>query len=445
MAFKLPWSNFHELNLDWLLEKVKDLEKAVAGITGSADPSNDPPVMDGTASAGSSANYSRGDHVHPTDTSRASASDLSDLDTREYNDYVQLQGDINTVDAKIAFSSAAPLMDSGSPSSGSSPYQARADHVHPTDTSRASAVDVALLEARMDAFSGSATPSNTAPVMNGTAAAGVSNSYSRGDHVHPSDTNKLDTAGGTVYGPLEVRGQLTEVKKTGIISTSAIGWVRVANVPVYAGTMVEFTIARKGSATPSEVHKIVMTINDDVTFYNELSNSSQFIINKIRYTSAGYVDIHIDQVYASSIRVDIVPHTAKSPVDIEIGTMEYVADSPIGETIVAEHSFRGSGYYLDAVNVGSINGVGFAQGLLPTGTPKDVPIAGGRYMLFISSYASANVGIWAVNCSGSAGTVSVYKVSSAAAGNITLEPGTNLLTITSASREATYALMNLGS
>lgn len=29
------------------------------------------PAMDGTASAGSSANYSRGDHVHPTDTSRA--------------------------------------------------------------------------------------------------------------------------------------------------------------------------------------------------------------------------------------------------------------------------------------------------------------------------------------------------------------------------------------
>jgi hypothetical protein len=29
------------------------------------------PAMDGTASAGSSANYARGDHVHPTDTSRA--------------------------------------------------------------------------------------------------------------------------------------------------------------------------------------------------------------------------------------------------------------------------------------------------------------------------------------------------------------------------------------
>ena len=35
------------------------------------------PAMDGTASAGSSTKWAKGDHVHPTDTSRASASDLT--------------------------------------------------------------------------------------------------------------------------------------------------------------------------------------------------------------------------------------------------------------------------------------------------------------------------------------------------------------------------------
>lgn len=35
------------------------------------------PLMDGTASAGSSAAFARGDHRHPTDTSRAAASDLT--------------------------------------------------------------------------------------------------------------------------------------------------------------------------------------------------------------------------------------------------------------------------------------------------------------------------------------------------------------------------------
>lgn len=36
------------------------------------------------------------------------------------------------------------------------------------------------------------SPSSASPSMNGTASAGSSMLYSRGDHVHPSDTNKLD-------------------------------------------------------------------------------------------------------------------------------------------------------------------------------------------------------------------------------------------------------------
>ena len=39
----------------------------------SVTPSSSTPAMDGTASAGSSTDYARGDHVHPTDTSRQAA------------------------------------------------------------------------------------------------------------------------------------------------------------------------------------------------------------------------------------------------------------------------------------------------------------------------------------------------------------------------------------
>lgn len=44
---------------------------------GGPEPYGSDPAMDGPASAGSSTKYSRGDHVHPTDTSRAAASDLA--------------------------------------------------------------------------------------------------------------------------------------------------------------------------------------------------------------------------------------------------------------------------------------------------------------------------------------------------------------------------------
>lgn len=40
----------------------------------SVDPSSTTPAMDGTAAVGTSTDYARADHVHPTDTSRAAAS-----------------------------------------------------------------------------------------------------------------------------------------------------------------------------------------------------------------------------------------------------------------------------------------------------------------------------------------------------------------------------------
>lgn len=40
---------------------------------GGPSPSSSTPLMDGTASAGTSDDYARGDHVHPTDTSRQAA------------------------------------------------------------------------------------------------------------------------------------------------------------------------------------------------------------------------------------------------------------------------------------------------------------------------------------------------------------------------------------
>ncbi len=50
-----------------------------AGRDGQGAPGSALPLMDGTASAGSQIVYSREDHVHPTDTSRASSADVSIL------------------------------------------------------------------------------------------------------------------------------------------------------------------------------------------------------------------------------------------------------------------------------------------------------------------------------------------------------------------------------
>lgn len=343
MAFKLPWSNFHELNLDWILEKIKELREDVDNISGAATPYTSTPEMDGIGSAGSAVSYARGDHRHPTDTSRASAADLAqEILDRDGAD-LTLQANIDATDAKIKFSASAPLMDSSSASAGFSDFLARADHIHPTDTSRASATDLATLTARVDAFSGSASPYDSLPEMDGTASAGSVGDYARGNHVHPADTRKLDKAGGTVTGDLIVNGSLTAAKLETYTSVSSIGWLRVATIPKVDGTLVDIVVVRKGDTTPAETHKISLRLlQNSVSFIDESSLSDTLFIDKIRYSNAGKLDIHMDQAELSTIGVFIMPaaHSAEAKNNIETLPISGIADSPLGETILSEYTFN---------------------------------------------------------------------------------------------------------
>ena len=337
MAYKIPWSNFHELNLDWLLEQVKKLREDVDNITGSATPYTSIPEMDGVGSPGTEVSYSRGDHRHPTDTSRASAADLAqEILDRDGADNT-LQANIDATDAKIKFSSSAPYMDSSSASAGFSDYMARADHVHPTDTSRASATDLATLTARVDAFSGSASPSDTTPLMDGVGAAGSGGNYSRGDHIHPSDTSKLDKTGGTVTGDLILSKMVTHEE------VAYNGWYRIINAPRQQGSRVTIAVERYGASAPQEMHSIEMLITQAaVRFVDEKSVSSLFMIDKIRYQSSGYVDIHIDQSLTSDIMVSITPYGYDQSTVSAIHTtpIANVADSPVGETTIIEYNLH---------------------------------------------------------------------------------------------------------
>ena len=51
--------------------------------------------------------------------------------------------------------------------------------------------------------------STAAPLMNGVASAGSSAAYSRGDHVHPTDTTRFPTTGGLISGATSIGGVLT--------------------------------------------------------------------------------------------------------------------------------------------------------------------------------------------------------------------------------------------
>ena len=109
---------------------------------GSISPYTGSPQMDGVASAGTSSNYSRGDHRHPSDTSKANAS---------------------SVPASASVNSSNVM-------------------------SFASSGGTTLFSVQLPESGGGAEPSDANPLMDGVASAGSSSLYARGDHRHPSDT-----------------------------------------------------------------------------------------------------------------------------------------------------------------------------------------------------------------------------------------------------------------
>ena len=59
-----------------------------------------------------------------------------------------------------------------------------------------------------------AVASDTVPKMNGAAAIGTETAFARGDHIHPSDTTKLNKAGDTMSGALNMGNN----KVTGLVT-----------------------------------------------------------------------------------------------------------------------------------------------------------------------------------------------------------------------------------
>jgi hypothetical protein len=131
--------------------------------------------MDGTAAVGTAVTFARADHVHPIDTSRAPL--VSPALTGTPTAPTATAGTSTTQIATTAFtttaiaaiaipqpSTTAPLMD-GTAAAGTGTTWARADHVHPHDSTIPAA-------------------STTTPAALGTAAVGTAATFARADHVH---------------------------------------------------------------------------------------------------------------------------------------------------------------------------------------------------------------------------------------------------------------------
>ena len=215
------------------------------------------PIMDGVAAPGTGTFASRNDHIHPSDTTRAPlvSPGFSGIPTAP----TAAPGTNSTQIATTAFvlanggsggggtpSNANPHMD-GIAAPGTAVEYSRGDHVHPSDTSRAplasptftgtpnvptAAPGTNTTQAASTAFvaaavisAGGLLPSNNTPLMNGTASPGVGSAASRDDHVHPSDTSRAPLANPALTGvptaPTAAAGtNTTQLATTAFVATA---------------------------------------------------------------------------------------------------------------------------------------------------------------------------------------------------------------------------------
>ena len=186
------------------------------------------PIMDGAATPGTQQTYSRGDHVHPTDTTRYAASNPSGyqtaaqvtatlvpyalIDSQAFSGtpsmptgavgVTQPAADNSTKLATTAFVKSvagavfgrAIISDTPppAPSPGSIWWESDTGipYIYYPDVNSSQWVLFAptLGGGGGGSGGGGGTPSDTVPLSDGVGAPGVSSLYARGDHVHPAMT-----------------------------------------------------------------------------------------------------------------------------------------------------------------------------------------------------------------------------------------------------------------
>lgn len=152
---------------------ISDVPEGAAGTTTT-------PLMDGAAAVGTETAFARGDHRHPSDTTKQDV--ISDL-------------------ATIRSGAAA----------GATAYQLPSTGMPSTDMS--DDVQASLAKADSAMQSGDLPKATTTtPKMNGTAAVGTETKWAKGDHVHPSDTSKLDTV--DTISDAQINGLFTTISFT---------------------------------------------------------------------------------------------------------------------------------------------------------------------------------------------------------------------------------------
>lgn len=196
------------------------------------------PEEDGTADPGSSADYARGDHVHPHDSTKVDKVTGKGLST---NDYTTTEK--NKL-AGIAAGAQVNVIESIKKNGTALTITGKAVDISvPTKTSDITN-DSGFIT--IEDVPEGAAGTTTTPKMDGTATVGTETAFARGDHVHPHDTTKVDKVDGKGLST----NDYTTTEKNKLAGIAAGAQVNVVTDASSSGSGASQTMSvSKGSTT----------------------------------------------------------------------------------------------------------------------------------------------------------------------------------------------------
>lgn len=106
---------------------------------------------------------------------------------------------VKTVSNAIPLASSTTPVMNGAAAVGVGTTWARADHVHPTDTSLYPASNPSGYQTAAQVTAAIPVASSTPPIMDGTAAVGTGTTWARADHSHPTDSSRYAASNPSGY------------------------------------------------------------------------------------------------------------------------------------------------------------------------------------------------------------------------------------------------------
>jgi len=209
-----------------------------AFVLGQASDTN--PAMNGTAAPGTSEKYSRYDHVHASDTSRAAS-------THAHAETDLTLTDVTTANANTT--NHGLVVKATAPASG---YR-----------------NVVGIDNAETAYTNKGLYTTTTPSMDSAAATGTSLYAARIDHVHPSDTTK--SASTHTHGNITNAGAIGSTSGLAVVTTTS-GALTTGTVAVASGGsgQTSYTDGQLliGNSTGNTLSKATLTEGSNVTITN---------------------------------------------------------------------------------------------------------------------------------------------------------------------------------